>query len=610
MKRLFAIISPVIAMVVIGCNAEMDDVSNPNNGQRHRLVVNAVAETDTKVSIEALSGSGSYKISWDAGDCINLVESFYDKEGYWSYEYYYSSALTEADIQDNKAAFSFEMNNNSEATDFTYVAAYPDSNPMFGEWESQEDFTYTEWADYFSYTGEYMEPHLLAGLQFMETQCPTADSYDTYSDLLISKAIKSSQQISGEVSFSMARLGAIVKITLSGLQEYKGQTVTDAYFNIGESYGAYFGLLYDTVLQKYVFDKDSEISCPVTYVEAMPDGLVVKEDGTADLWLRMPAGVISDYFSIYMTLKEEDDEEDEGVLLAKYVDLDKSRRIIEFVDGKMTTFTVSDFLLADVEPVGKISWTIPAEMDGFNATWAAVENASGYEAYIRSWSDTTIPLTPEYNGDGTWSASIESGMMKDNYPIYVRPVPAEGHELKDSEYSTADIPIGVTSEYWFSHTTFSDDCTYIESTDNEYLIEVYSPGKVIFKNLGKVYDSSWTALEAKGDWFMYSTEPMNLHSIELWTKDDSHTCFNVYASSTPGAESQVLTGTVIDTSENDAGSGSYRYNHTHYKYRFTFPENGDYKYYTIKGTQPGTNPPVVMTSQYTYVYYYKMSSDN
>ena len=602
MKRIFAIISSLVVLTMVSCNSEFDELQQGDNVKTHKLVVNAVAETDTKVSIAALPGSEGYKISWNAGDCMTLLEFFYD-EDYWACEYYFSSELAENDIQDNKAAFEFELRDDIEASDFTYLAAYPYANPVLDYWEGPEEYTYIEWAEKFSYTGEYVEPHLIVELQFPEQQFPTADSYDADSDLLVSKAIKSNQQLSGEVMFSLARLGAIVKITLSGLDAYIGQTITGASFNVGESYDACFGLLYDTALQEYVFSKDSEVSRPVATIEAIPDGLVVKDDGTADLWLRMPAGVISDYFSIYLTIDDAD-------YLARYVDLDKSRRVIEFHDGKMTTFTVGNFAVADVEPVGGINWTVTESMDGFTATWDNVDHAAGYESFIAPYSsDVTIPLTPTDNGDGTWSVSIEGGMVKDNYTIYVKPVPEDGHELMYDEYSTTEIPVGVPSQYWFSHTTFSDDSEYIEGTENECIIDVYSPGKVRFRNLSKVYDSSWTALMATGDWFMYNTEPLNMHSIELWTKDDSHTCFKVYASSTPGAESQELSGSVIKTSEINAGSGSYKYHHTHYLYRFTFPESGDYKYFTIKGTMPGTDPAVVMTSQYTYVYYYKMSSE-
>ena len=100
---------------------------------------------------------------------------------------------------------------------------------------------------------------------------------------------------------------------------------------------------------------------------------------------------------------------------------------------------------------------------------------------------------------------------------------------------------------------------------------------------------------------MYSTEPLKMHSIELWSKDDSHQSFDVYASNGPGEESLKLEGVVIEVSDKDVGSGQYRYDHVHKLVQYTFPENGDYKYYTIKGSSAGT----VMTSQFTYVYYYK-----
>ena len=331
----------------------------------------------------------------------------------------------------------------------------------------------------------------------------------------------------------------------------------------------------------------------------MGEKIVINEDGTADVWLRLPSGELTDWFRLDLVLSDDTDD----YYLARFIDLTQHRRTLTFEEGGMTTFSVGGFGVADVEPVGDISWTITDAMDGFTATWEDVEHAAGYECYIESSDFIKTEITVKDNGDGTHSAIIENGLPADIYYIYVRPVPEDGHELVTMEYSYDEIPVGVPVPYWFSHTTFSDDYENIEDTD-ESIIPVYSPGKVRFKNLKKRYDSSWTALEATGDWFMYSTEPLKMHSIELWTKDDSRSCFKVYASSTPGAESLELSGTIIDTSEIDAGSGSYRYNHTHYMYRFTFPESGDYKYYTIKGTRPDTDPAVVMTSQYTYVYRY------
>ena len=167
-----------------------------------------------------------------------------------------------------------------------------------------------------------------------------------------------------------------------------------------------------------------------------------------------------------------------------------------------------------------------------------------------------------------------------------------------NDYTTETLLVGVPSVWWFAHDAFKDsDPTDV---DGEYIIE-FSPGKVRFQNLGPVYDSSWQALSASGPWFMYSTEPLEMHSIELWSKDDSHLNFDVFASSEPGAESLLLEGVVIEVSDIDVGEGSYKYDHVHKKVRYTFPDGGNYRYYKIKGAESG----IVMTSQFTYVYYYE-----
>ena len=101
---------------------------------------------------------------------------------------------------------------------------------------------------------------------------------------------------------------------------------------------------------------------------------------------------------------------------------------------------------------------------------------------------------------------------------------------------------------------------------------------------------------------MYSTEPLEkLHSIEVYSKNDSHLNFKVYASNSPNELSEELEGVVVEVSEIDAGGGNYHYQAVHKKVRYTFPEDKTYQYYTICGD----NAEIVMTSQYTYVYYFE-----
>lgn len=596
-RKLYFALAAFSVMSMAGCQNEK--IEQPEEEKRtHRLVVNAYPDSDTKTSVTAVSGG--YQVSWDVGDQITLHECAPEagEDDYDAIRTYDSEKLTSDDILDNKAGFVFEEIEDRTASQYSYVATYSGGYAKYSDWGSY-DYLYEEWASAFDYTGERLDPHMVIEMQFNGEQTPGPDTFDPNADLMVSNMIVSSEQLSGEASFRFARLGTIVKMTLTGLNAYAGKPHGEIEFSFGESFQLPGMIMYDPVLNKYV-PGGGEGMWVLPSIRFDGSNITIKEDGTADVWFRILSGEVTDWFRVDICIEEDN--------LAQFVDLTKHRRTLIFEEGGMTTFSVGGFAVADVEPVGDISWTITDAMDGFTAKWEDVEHAAGYECYIESSDNTRTDISVTDNGDGTHSATVENSLAADTYYIYVRPTPEDGHELVTMEYSDAEIPVGVPVPYWFSHTTFSDDSESIEDT-GESIIPVFSPGKVRFQNLKKVYDSSWTALEATGDWFMYSTEPLTMHSIELWTKDDSRSCFKVYASSTPGAESLELSGSIIDTSEIDAGSGSYRYNHTHYMYRFTFPENGDYKYYTIKGTRPDTDPAVVMTSQYTYVYRYKMSSD-
>ena len=606
-RKGYFVLAAIAVMSIAGCQNEK--IEQPGEGRAtHKLIVNAYPDSETKTSVTAVAGG--YQVSWDVEDQITLHECAPEagEDDYDAICTYESEKLTSNDILDNKAGFVFSDIENRTASQFSYIATYGWSYAEYVDW-SDEDYLYETWAETFDYSGERIDPHMVIKMEFPTKQAPLAESFDPSADLMVSDMKVMREQMTGEASFRFARLGTIVKMTLTGLDDYAGCTADEIFLTVGESFKIPKRIIYDPVLNKYVPAMDEEArsdegSGMPSELRIMGENIVVNEDGTADVWLRLPSGELTDWFRLDLVLSDDTDD----YYLARFIDLTHHRRTLTFEEGGMTTFSVGGFGVADVEPVGDISWTITDAMDGFTAKWEDVEHAAGYECYIESSDNTRTDISVKDNGDGTHSAIVENGLPADTYYIYVRPTPEDGHELVTMEYSYDEIPVGVPVPYWFSHTTFSDDSENIEDTDDS-IIPVYSPGKVIFQNLKKVYDSSWTALEATGDWFMYSTEPLTMHSIELWTKDDSHSCFKVYASSTPGAESLELSGTIIDTSEIDAGSGSYRYNHTHYMYRFTFPENGDYKYYTIKGTRPDTDPAVVMTSQYTYVYRYKMSSE-
>ena len=596
MRKLVYIVSAVIVSVMLnGCHSQWDDIDINDGKSTHTLTVNAYSGDQTKVSIEALPGDAGYMVGWDVGDALFLYEYANDEIGIYS-----SSELAEGDIVDGKASFSFEIADKVAAS-FDYIAAYPRANPGYGEWENESDVTYTKWADLFDYTGAYVAPHMVVDLQFPISQTPTAESYDPNADLLISKQSTSPVQLSGEVMFSFARVGAIVKVTLKGLDDYIGKSIARAAFLSGESYKGFSIVSYDPVLQKLAYDTEAETGTHMNYIEFEPQNLIVKEDGTADLWMRIPAGTISDWFRVELAIKVGEDE----VLLSRYVDLTSLRRSLVFNDGKMSAFSVGNFVLSSVEDVPKVNFAVNAAKDGFTATWSAVENAVGYSCFLTNSSDVRTDAVATDNGDGTWGVQILGGLAKDTYYLNIKPIPADGYGLIIEDYGVYEVKVGVPYVWYLYHDSFGNptSCEEIEDTDGEYIIPDLSPGKVRFKGVERYYDKAWQVLKASGPWFFYSTEPLEeIHSIEIYSKDDSHYDFKVFASSEPNAHTVEVEGVVIETSYVEAGSGSNSYEAYHKKVRYTFPEG--YKYYTFCGESAG----IVMTSQESYVYYYQSNT--
>ena len=164
--------------------------------------------------------------------------------------------------------------------------------------------------------------------------------------------------------------------------------------------------------------------------------------------------------------------------------------------------------------------------------------------------------------------------------------------------------IGLPDVWYLYHDSFGNpsSCEPIEGTE-DYIID-FSPGKIRFhQNLGRQYQEAWQALYASGPWYFYSTEPLGrwIHSIELYSKNDSHLNFKVYASSSPNEHTKEIEGVVIDVDEINVGSGSHHYEATHKLVRYTFPEDEKYQYYTVCGEEAGT----ILTSQESYIYYFK-----
>lgn len=584
MKRnIFIIIAALAAMIVSSCQDKVapDTDKGPKT---YTLKVNAAMDTETKTSI-SVEGTG-YKVGWDVGDWITLFEEAPSIE--WFNYGCQSSNLTAGDIQNGKATFTFELEE-KEAAAFTYIAAHGmELHPDFGGWGDASDERYQDWAKMFNYTGEYVEPHFMLGMTFSEMQSPTADSFDPFSDLMISNTLETTSQLTGNASFSFARIGTIVKITLKGLDAYKGKNISSASIEFGSSYEAYSGIVYDPMFGKFAFDKGGEMSRPFDMISLQPEDVTVKNDGTADLWLRVPAGEISDNFRIDLEIEI---GEYDYVYIARTVNLTSIGKSITFEEGGMTTFSVSKFAIPDVKSVENIWGTINNNKDGFTATWNEVTNATGYSCYLTSSNtEGTIPVEATNNGDGTWSVTT-SGLAADLYCLHVHSIPAEGHETESSYGAEKDIYLGVPSAWHLQLAAFNDGDPIGET--GEYLMtEDHILGKIRYKNL-RYENYVYGDLIASGEWFFYTTVSIEeINSIELNSNANSHLNFHVYAATTPGGEDVEVTGEVI--------SQSY-YHPDSRRVRYTFPTDKKYGYFTVKGSESGT----ILTSVTSYIYYQK-----
>ena len=606
-----ALISMIAVTSALICSCQKDNFMTPDTvKQTHTVTLNAY-DPETRTSITAVPGG--YSCSWIENDYIVLFEN----NGEYLSEYE-SAPLQTSDIVNGKASFTVELYTDEEPADsYEYIATYGSyAYGYLNYWEDSSDYEYQYWTEQFNYTGEYLEPHIMVEMFFNDFQCPTATSFDPQSDLMISKPLTTTGQLTDAVSLKFARLGTIVKITLTDLDEFKGKNLNQAIFSVGQSFSKSMNIIYDSKLERYVHmemmvPSSEDIYFEKTRFTISPQEILIKDDGTADLWLRTFAGELTDEFSIELYLDNGDDGE---VIMRRKVDLVAEGKTIEFNEGGMTIFSVGGWEIADVGSVC-CETDVNENMDGFTATWEAVENASGYDCYLTGYAgefdENGIPeisyektsLTPVDNGDGTWSVTVENGLEPMNYTLHIKPIPVEGHCLIYDDYDYFDMKIGLPEVWWFYHDNFGNYtcCEPIAGTD-DYIID-FSPGVVRFhKNLSRYYDEAWQALKASGPWYFYSTEPLGrMHSIELYSKNDSHLNFKVYASSSPNEHTKELEGVVIEESVIEAGSGSHYYNAVHKLVRYTFPEDETYQYYTVCGEGSG----IILTSQVSYVYYFE-----
>ena len=567
MKKLFKYALMATAIVVCGACTD-DDLSDGTNNEDitsanfHTVVFEAGMDGNgsngntgkkipgTKTTI-VTSGNG-YLVKWSPGDVIDIFECAYgvpiDEEGHKEDRAttYKSQELTAGSIgESGKALFKVDLDNkNAGGTHYEYYAVYPHASRADGDpydnmiytdktWSSSSDDSYRYWDEEWGYTGPYVESHPIIQVYLPNLQSPTADSFDPKADIMASKAIKYQTQLMEIQSLTFARFGSILKITVKGLDAYKGYSIQEARVSFDDSFGANMVGEYDPAIGQMKYYKG------VPYFGLTPENVTIKEDGTADLWIRSYNGEIKNWFRVDLTMSQ--GEKGEPVKLSRYVDLNAAGKTIKLNEGGMTTFSVKDFAVADVENVetNNIIKSVKYERNGFDVIWKGVENASGYECYyckqIGDWTysdNVSVACTSSGAEDNMWGATV-TGLEPGIYQFKIRPIPAAGHCLINSgeeAFSNVTLYVGVEKEDYFSLYDIPDGKYETESefTSNNITIKM--------TNVESIYN------RAKGQFLRVSdNKHYNIHTTSVPLSEVTKVVLKVEVGSDNNIIDKILT---------------------------------------------------------------------
>lgn len=360
MKRALYIIA--IAATALSCVKESTPADNALPAETFGGRVITVSPIASKTAISEKQ-EGGYTFTWKAGDQIALYEFVYESRGSEVENatpayVFYSEALK----QDASAAtFTVDLNttlSNPGGGKYRYVAVSPRNADYY--WSDEAYY-----ADCWSDADQSLPVHPVIGLQFPTVQCPTATSFDPDTDILVSKVTALESRADGNIDLYYARVGGIVKMTLTGLPanacfQYATLSV-DADFPIMEPFE------YDVELEEVRAYMPSSGGLPeggavvvppvegggavigpgggmIPPLRIQPQDVYADAEGKADIWLRLPAGKIDEKLELSVEVMDYDPANDSYGAVHSYVknvDLASLGKSITFANGKMTVFSVA-----------------------------------------------------------------------------------------------------------------------------------------------------------------------------------------------------------------------------------------------------------------------------
>ena len=220
MRRLLAI---ALAAVLMSACEQMSPEITPEPvkeavASKGRRITVKTDEVQTKTAIMPKQGGG-YSFTWQNNDGIRLFELVYENYGSTETDaqagdYFNSENLTQ---DAPSASFTVDLNTTLSAPDgakYRYIAASPYDSFYIDYWTADE----VAWNDYnVVWPGSECtinHPILIATFPYM--QRPESTTFDPLADLMVSMPNVLDSRAEGAMLMSFARVGAIVKVRLSG----------------------------------------------------------------------------------------------------------------------------------------------------------------------------------------------------------------------------------------------------------------------------------------------------------------------------------------------------------------------------------------------------------
>lgn len=556
---------PALALLLLSCQKEMETESIPENTtpSKHTVTIHASFGDETTKTIFSLDGEGKYHTAWEAGDVIAIREhvvgvstdpDLYEIDSYswWTTSeplaaggetaeftasfdpYYWESTLT----AEQKATYTFS---------YTYLATTMPSYMVHTEEDGK---------------GEYI-PFMMP-----LNQTVYGSGFSTQDDLLVSKTTSPYSTRPSEISFNFARLGTIVEITLSGLQE--GDIIKGGSWYTGDTFMPGMNLesciAYYPDLQEYIKMASTEvigtiehkISFSAAYDPA--PAIVADAEGKAKIYLRCLPGQISDWFGLLCTVDRGGSE----IVLSKEVSLKDLGRSLSFKDGGLTKFSVA-LLPAQANNPEAIKYIVPKPRVGFKAIWPAGEHVSGYKCFYQRKEGydydlgediiyDEVPLTAiAGTGEmaGMYYVEVPGGLAADEYDLYVKAIPDAESGPTSFDYSVKTMCVNVPIMFtWPDVSSYSSQPELTKLSDVLWRVtevgETLTPWYFDVSNLNTDWGQLWSKDQATPWTLQTKTDPTLQHQGEIGhigikMSNNKTNTLKVYGISPDGTATEIAT---------------------------------------------------------------------